>query len=246
MVALRRVLLKISGEALAGEASFGIMPDVLERVALEIKEGVKRNTQLGLVIGGGNLFRGGALREAGLDRVTGDQMGMLATLMNAIALGDVLTRQTNLKVRILSATPVPALVETYRRTLALDYLEDGYVVIFATGTGNPLFTTDTAACLRGIEMNADLVLKATRVDGVYTADPEKVPDAQLISHLTYQQALAEQIGVMDQTAIALCQTYDMSIRIFNMNREGALTRLIQGEAIGTLISGKIPADYSGD
>lgn len=236
MAAIRRVLLKLSGEALAGEATFGVMPSVLERVALEIRDGIQTGIQLGLVIGGGNLFRGAALHKAGLNHVVGDQMGMLATLMNALALSDVLIRKTELKVRILSAVPAPTLVETYSRAAALRYLESGHIVIFAAGTGNPLFTTDTAACLRGIEIDADMVLKATKVDGVYTADPEKVADAKLIPHLTYQQVLTERLGIMDQTAISLCQTYNMAIRVFNMNRKGALTRLIQGEEIGTLIS----------
>lgn len=237
-----RILLKLSGESLAGGESFGIAPVVLERIAGEIAAVAALGVQLALVVGGGNLFRGAELKAAGMTGVVGDHMGMLATIMNAIALRDAFERhQRHLDVRLLSAVPMPALVENYNLSLALRYLEEHKIVIFAAGTGNPLFTTDTAACLRGIEVGADIVLKATKVDGVFTADPMKVSNAKYIPALTYEEALKEQYAVMDQTAITLCRSHNMKIRIFNMNTPGALLDLMQGKELGTIITAE-PVD----
>ncbi|PAV24842.1 uridylate kinase [Tamilnaduibacter salinus] len=230
----KRVLLKLSGEALQGEQEFGIDPKVLDRMALEIGALVGIGVQVGLVIGGGNLFRGSALNEAGMDRVTGDHMGMLATMMNGLAMRDALER-SNIRTRVLSAIPMSGIVEHYDRRRAVRDLREGDVVIFCAGTGNPFFTTDSAACLRGIEIEADIVLKATKVDGVFTADPVKDPNAEKYERLTYDQVLEERLGVMDLTAICLCRDQGMPVRVFNMNNPGALTRLVVGESEGTLI-----------
>ncbi|MFT4998709.1 MAG: uridylate kinase, partial [Flavobacteriales bacterium] len=191
----KRIMLKLSGEALMGNEGFGIDPKVLDQMALEIGQLVGIGVQVGLVVGGGNLFRGAALSAVGLDRVTGDHMGMLATVMNALALRDALER-SNIASRVMSAIPMSGVVEHYDRRAALRYLDQGDVVIFSAGTGNPFFTTDSAACLRGIEIDAEIVLKATKVDGVYTADPEKDPDAVRYDELTYDEALDKKLGVM--------------------------------------------------
>ncbi|MEE3209147.1 MAG: UMP kinase, partial [Pseudomonadota bacterium] len=212
----KRILLKLSGEALMGELDFGIDPKVLDRMALEIAQLRGLGVQVGLVIGGGNLFRGKALSEAGLDRVAGDHMGMLATVMNALAMRDALER-SNMPTRVMSAIPMSGVVDHYDRRSAIRALNQGDVVIFSAGTGNPFFTTDSAACLRGIEINADLVLKATNVDGVYTADPKKDPTAEKYDLLTYSEVLEKQLGVMDLTAIVLAQDHDMPLRVYNMN-----------------------------
>jgi uridylate kinase len=230
----KRILLKLSGEELMGEEGFGIDPKVLDRMALEIGQLVGIGVQVGLVIGGGNLFRGAALSAAGMERVTGDHMGMLATVMNALAMRDALER-TNISSHVMSSIPMSGVVEHYDRRRAIRYIKDGDVVIFAAGTGNPFFTTDSAACLRGIEINADVVLKATKVDGVYTADPMLDPAAELYEHLTYDQVLDKKLGVMDLTAICLCREHKMPLRVFRMSKKGALLNLVVGGNEGTLI-----------
>ena len=217
-----------------GEESFGIDSNVLNRMALEIGQLVGIGVQVGMVIGGGNLFRGAALNAAGLDRVTGDHMGMLATVMNALAMRDALER-SNINTRVMSAIPMSGVVDHYDRRNAIRYLNQGDVVIFAAGTGNPFFTTDSAACLRGIEVDADVVLKATKVDGVYTADPVKDPTARRYLHLSFDEVLDQQLGVMDLTAICLTRDHDMPIRVFNMNKPGALANMVVGGGEGTLI-----------
>ena len=232
----RRILLKLSGEALIGDAAYGIDPTLLGRLADDVAESAARGLQIALVIGGGNLFRGAALAVEGMDRVTGDHMGMLATVMNCLAMRDALER-ANISASVMSAIPMSGVVEHYDRRRAIRYLRQGDVVLFAAGTGNPFFTTDSAACLRGIEIDADVVLKATKVDGVYTADPVKDPSAELIPLLTYQQVLDRNLGVMDLTAICLCRDHDMPLRVFNMGKVGVLLKLMLGEEDGTLING---------
>jgi len=236
----RRVLLKLSGEALMGDESFGIDPKILDRMALELGQLVGIGVQVGLVIGGGNLFRGANLQAAGLDRVVGDHMGMLATVMNGLAMRDALTR-SNISTQLMSAIPMSGVAEQYDRLRAMQYLAKGDVVIFSAGTGNPFFTTDSAACLRAIEIDADAVLKATKVDGVYTADPMKDPTAERYDFLTYDEVISRQLGVMDLTAICLCRDYDMPIRVFDMLESGALLNLIVGVNKGTLVASKPPA-----
>ncbi|MGB1327452.1 MAG: UMP kinase [Porticoccaceae bacterium] len=233
----KRILLKLSGEELMGEEGFGIDPKVLDRMALEIGQLVGIGVQVGLVIGGGNLFRGAALNAAGMDRVTGDHMGMLATVMNALAMRDALER-TNISTHVMSSIPMSGVVEHYDRRKAIRYLKGGDVVIFAAGTGNPFFTTDSAACLRGIEINANVVLKATKVDGVFSADPMLDPTATLYQSLTYDEVLNKQLGVMDMTAICLCREHRMPLRVFRMSKAGALLNLIVGGDEGTLIDEK--------
>ncbi len=231
----KRILLKLSGEALMGELGYGIDPKVLDRMALEIGQLVGIGVQVGLVVGGGNLFRGAALNAAGLDRVTGDHMGMLATVMNRLALRDALER-SNIKSRVMSAIPMSGVVDHYDRRKAIRSLERGEVVIFSAGTGNPFFTTDSAACLRGIEMEANLVLKATKVDGVYSADPMKDPGAVRYDHLTYDEVLDKKLEVMDLTAICLCRDHSMPLRVFAMEQKGALLSIVVGGKEGTLVS----------
>ncbi len=232
----KRILLKLSGEQLMGDEGFGIDPKVLDKMALEIGQLVGIGVQVGLVIGGGNLFRGAALNRAGLDRVTGDHMGMLATVMNALAMRDALER-SNINCSVMSAIPMSGIVEHYDRRRAIRLLEKGEVVIFSAGTGNPFFTTDSAACLRGIEVEAELVLKATKVDGVYSADPMKDPSATRYDHLNYSTVLAEKLGVMDLTAICLCEEHSMPVRVFKMDKPGALLNIVVGGNEGTLIEG---------
>ncbi len=231
----KRILLKLSGEELMGSEGFGIDPKVLDRMALEIGQLVGIGVQVGLVIGGGNIYRGAALSEAGLDRVTGDHMGMLATVMNALAMRDALNR-SNIAGKVMSAIPMSGVVDHYDRRKAIRNLEQGEVVIFAAGTGNPFFTTDSAACLRGIEIDADLVLKATKVDGVYTSDPMKDSDAKKYDFLTFDEVLDRKLGVMDLTAICLCRDHQMPVRVFRMSNQGALLRIVVGENEGTLIA----------
>lgn len=231
----KRILLKLSGEALTGTENFGIDPKILDLMALEIGQLVGIGVQVGLVVGGGNLFRGAALQAAGLDRVTGDHMGMLATVMNALALRDALER-SNIATQVMSAIPMSGVVDHYDRRKAVRALTDGDVVIFAAGTGNPFFTTDSSACLRGIEMGAELVLKATKVDGVYSADPMKVPDAVKYDSLTYDEVLEKKLEVMDLTAICLCRDHDMPVRVFEMEKQGALLNIVRGGDDGTLIT----------
>ena len=217
-----------------GAEGFGIDPKVLDRMALEIGQLVGIGVQVGLVIGGGNLFRGAALHAAGMDRVTGDHMGMLATVMNALAMRDALVR-ANISARVMSAIPMSGVVEHYDRRNAIRALSGGEVVIFSAGTGNPFFTTDSAACLRGIEVDADIVLKATKVDGVYSDDPMVNPDATLYTHLSYDDALDQKLGVMDLTAICLCRDSHMPVRVFKMSKPGALLNIVMGGQEGTLI-----------
>lgn len=238
--AARRILLKLSGEALMGGADHGIDPAVLDRVADEVAELAAGGVQVGLVIGGGNIFRGAALAAAGMDRVTGDHMGMLATVINALAMRDALSSR-GLEAGVMSAVPMSPFSEGFDRLRAIRRLERGGVVIFAAGTGNPFFTTDSAACLRGIEIRADLVLKATKVDGVYTADPVKDPSARRYTRLTFDEVLARELGVMDLTAILLCRDHGMPIRVFNMNKPGALQRAVAGEDEGTLVEQRVEA-----
>ena len=230
----KRILLKLSGEAL-GDGSVGIDPKILDRTALEIGQLIGIGVQVGLVIGGGNLFRGAALHAAGLDRVTGDHMGMLATVMNALAMRDALER-ANIHTVVMSSIPMSGVVEHYDRRLAIRHLEESNVVIFAAGTGNPFFTTDSAACLRGIEVNADIVLKATKVDGVYSAVPVLDKAATRYKHLSYDEVLEKQLGVMDLTAICLARDHDMPLRVFAMEQKGALLNVVVGEDEGTLIA----------
>ena len=230
----KRILLKLSGEALTGTEAFGIDPKVLDQLALEIGQLVGIGVQVGLVVGGGNLFRGAALNAAGLDRVTGDHMGMLATVMNALALRDALER-SNIATQAMSSIPMSGVVEHYDRRKAIRALSNGDVVIFAAGTGNPFFTTDSSACLRGIEVKADVVLKATKVDGVYSADPVTDPDAVKYDVLTYDEVLDKKLGVMDLTAICLVRDHDMPVRVFNMAQRGALLSIVRGGDEGTLI-----------
>ena len=230
----KRILLKLSGEALAGSESFGIDPKILDSMALSIGQLVGIGVQVGLVVGGGNLFRGAALQQAGLDRVTGDHMGMLATVMNALAMRDALER-SNIATQAMSAIPMTGVVEHYDRRKAIRALMNGDVVIFSAGTGNPFFTTDSAACLRAIEMDAELVLKATKVDGVYSADPMKEPNAVKYERLSYDEVLDKKLEVMDLTAICLCRDHDMPVRVFEMEKPGALLNIVRGGNEGTLI-----------
>ncbi len=230
----KRILLKLSGEALMGDESFGINPKVLSRIALEIGQLRGIGIEVGIVIGGGNLFRGQALSQAGMDRVTGDHMGMLATVINALAMRDALER-ANIRTRIMSAITMTGIVEPYDRRRAMRLLKEGEVMIFSAGTGNPFFTTDSSACLRGIEVDADVVLKATKVDGVYSADPMKDPTAIKYDTLGYDEISEKQLGVMDLTAICLTRDHSMPIRVFNMNKSGALINIIVGGNEGTLI-----------
>jgi uridylate kinase len=229
-----RILLKLSGEALTGDADFGIDPKVLDRTAVEVGQLVGLGVQIGMVIGGGNLFRGAALSAAGMERVTGDHMGMLATVMNALAMRDALER-ANIPTRVMSAIPMSGVVEHYDRRTAIRHLNSGDVVIFSAGTGNPFFTTDTAACLRGIEIDADLILKATKVDGVYSADPEKDPNAIKFEKLSFDDVIEKKLGVMDLTAICLSRDHEVPIKVFNMNKPGALLNNVMGKQDGTLI-----------
>jgi uridylate kinase len=233
--AYKRVLLKLSGEALMGDDSYGINRTVIERIVAEVAEVVAMGVQVAVVIGGGNIFRGVAPAAAGMDRVTADYMGMLATVMNAMALQDAMKR-FGLDCRVQSALNLEQVAEPYIRGKALRYLEEGKVVIFGAGTGNPFFTTDTAAALRGVEMNAEVVIKATKVDGVYTADPKKDPTATRYKTLTFNEAISRNLQVMDATALTLCRDQNMSIIVFNIFKDGALKRVMLGQEEGTLVS----------
>jgi len=230
----KRVLLKLSGEALMGKADFGIDPETIARMAGEIRDLVNAGVQIGLVIGGGNIFRGAGLAEAGIDRVTGDHMGMLATVMNALAMQDALER-LDVPARVMSSLSIHEVCEDYIRRRAVRHLEKGRVVLLAAGTGNPFFTTDSAASLRAVEIGAELLIKATKVDGVYSADPHKDPSAEMYSRLDYDQVLMQKLQVMDATAIVLCRDNNIPLRVMNINAHGALMRLLQGEDIGTLV-----------
>ena len=229
-----RILLKLSGEALMGEGDYGIDPAVLKRIAGEIREALDLGTQIAVVIGGGNIFRGAGLARSGMDRVTGDHMGMLATVMNSLALQDAM-RQVGVVARVQSALKIEQVVEPYIRPKALRYLEEGKVVIFAAGTGNPFFTTDTAAALRGAEMGVEIIFKATKVDGVYNADPALHPDAVRYDRISFDEAIGRNLKVMDATAFALCRDQRLPIKVFSILKEGALKRAIQGDDEGTLV-----------
>ena len=232
--AFRRVLLKLSGEALMGEDAFGINKDTIEAMVRDIGEVVKLGVELAIVIGGGNIFRGVALGASGMDRATADYMGMMATIMNAMALQDAM-RRAGIEARVQSALNVEQVVEPYIRPKAMRYLEEGKVVIFAAGTGNPFFTTDTAAALRGAEVGAQIVLKATKVDGVYTADPKRDPSATRYTRLTFDEALNRKLQIMDATAFALCRDQKLPIKVFDIMKPGALRRIVLGEDEGTLV-----------
>jgi len=234
-VKYKRILLKLSGEALLGEADYGIDPKVIGRLARETFEVQRLGAQVGIVIGGGNIFRGEGLAAAGMDRVTGDHMGMLATVMNALAFQDALEK-IGAHARVMSAIKINEVCEDYIRRRAIRHLEKGRIAIFAAGTGNPFFTTDSAAALRAIEIGADLLLKATKVDGVYSADPKKDANAQRFEKLTYDQVIERKLAVMDTAAIALCRDHRIPLRIYDMGRPGDLLRIMQGDAIGTLVS----------
>jgi uridylate kinase len=230
-----RILLKMSGEALLGDEGYGIGPGMLEAVAKNLVELTDIAVQVALVIGGGNIFRGTGLAASGMERVTADQIGMLATIMNALALQDTLESH-GAYARVMSAIRINELCEDYLRRRAIRHLEKGRIVIFAAGTGNPFFTTDSAASLRAIEIGADLLIKATKVDGVYSADPMKDPKAERYTRLSYDEVLDRRLAVMDATAIVLCRDHDMPLRVIDMNKEGVLKRTVMGEDEGTLVS----------
>jgi len=231
----RRVLLKLSGEALLGEFDYGIDPKVSSRIAREVAEVVAAGVQIGIVIGGGNIFRGKGLAASGIDRVTGDHMGMLATVMNALAVQDALEK-AGVTTRVMSAVSVRDVCEDYIRRRAVRHLEKGRAVIFAAGTGNPFFTTDTAASLRAVEVGADVMIKATKVDGIYSADPVTDSEATRYTRISYDEVIERKLQVMDTNAIVLCRDQSMPIRIVNLNRGGELGRVIRGEDVGTLVS----------
>jgi uridylate kinase len=230
----KRVLLKLSGEALMGDDAFGINPETIEHMVADIADVVKLGVELAIVIGGGNIFRGVALGAEGMDRATADYMGMMATVMNAMALQDAM-RRAGIEARVQSALNIEQVVEPYIRPKAIRYLEEGKVVIFAAGTGNPFFTTDTAAALRGSEMGVEVVLKATKVDGVYSADPKKDKKATRYSTITFDEALTKRLQIMDATAFALCRDQGLPIKVFNITKPGALRRVVMGEDEGTLV-----------
>ncbi|WP_044470140.1 UMP kinase [Mannheimia massilioguelmaensis] len=232
----KRILLKLSGEALQGEEGFGIDPSILDRMALEIKELVEMGVEVGVVLGGGNLFRGAKLAKAGMNRVVGDHMGMLATVMNGLAMRDALHR-ADVNAKLMSAFQLNGICDTYNWSEAIKMLREKRVVIFSAGTGSPFFTTDSAACLRGIEIEANVVLKATKVDGVYDCDPAKNPNAKLFNQLTYAEVIDQELKVMDLAAFTLARDHNMPIRVFNMVKPGALRKVILGTDEGTTISG---------
>ena len=231
---MKRYLLKLSGEALIGKYNYGIDPDIVREISENIVEVSKTKNQLAVVVGGGNIFRGAGLAEAGLDRVTGDNIGMLATVINSLALQDAIEK-LGAQCRVMSAVRINQISEDYIRRRAIRHLEKNRVVIFAAGTGNPFFTTDTAASLRAIEINADMVLKATKVDGVYNKDPKKYDDAKFYKELTYNQVLSEELEVMDTTAVVLCKENNLPLRVFNMLKKDALISIINGKETGTII-----------
>src|SRR4051794_20648186 len=234
MAEYKRILLKLSGEALMGDDAYGINRATIVRMVREVQEVVHSGVHMAVVIGGGNIFRGVAGGAVGMDRATADYMGMLATVMNALALADTM-RQEGMTARVMSAIAIEQVVEPYVRPKALQYLEEGKVVVFAAGTGNPFFTTDTAAALRGAEIGAELVLKATKVDGVYTADPQKDPTATRYTKLSFDEAMSRNLGIMDATAFALCRDQKLPVRVFSIIKHGALKRVVMGEDEGTLV-----------
>ena len=231
----KRILLKFSGESVAGNDEHGIDPKILDQMADSVKSCRDLGTEIGIVIGGGNLFRGEKLNKAGMDRVAGDHMGMLATVMNGIALRDALER-AKVKTRVMSAIPIPGLVEHFDRRIAIQLLNDGFVVIFTAGTGNPFFTTDTAGCLRAIETESNIMLKATKVDGVFSADPEKEQDAEFFEELNFNDAIYKNLKFMDATALTLARDYNLPLKVYNLNLDNALHDIAIGKNIGTLIS----------
>jgi uridylate kinase len=231
----RRILVKLSGEALMGESDYGVDPVFLKRLASEIGAVRETGVEVGIVVGGGNLFRGAGLARAGMDRVAADQMGMLATVMNSLALQDAL-EASGVFARVMSAIRINEVCEDYIRRRAIRHLEKGRVTIFAAGTGNPFFTTDTAASLRAIEIEAELLLKATKVDGIFDSDPMQNPAAKRYDRLTYDQVLDQRLNVMDATAIVLCRDHRLPLRVFNLNDPGALVRVSRGEDLGTLVT----------
>lgn len=235
-VQYRRVLLKLSGEALMGELDYGIEPKVIQRIAAEIATARNKGVEIAIVVGGGNIFRGEGLARSGMDRVTGDHMGMLATVMNALAIQDAL-ESLDVHARVMSALEINAVCEDYIRRRAIRHLEKGRVVILAAGTGNPFFTTDTAASLRAIEIGADVLLKATKVDGVYDADPATTPEAQRFDVVSYDQVIGDKLGVMDATAIVMCRDNGLPLRVFDLTRANALVHAMTGDEVGTLVSG---------
>ena len=232
--AYQRILLKLSGEALMGESDFGIDPVILERLAGDVRQLTAAGVQTGIVIGGGNIFRGAGLVQSGIDRVTGDHMGMLATVMNSLAMHDFL-RRAGVNSRVYSAFRIDGVCEHFQRDAVVAFLEQGGVAMLAAGTGNPFFTTDSAASLRAIEIGADLMIKATKVDGIYSDDPVTNPDARFYETLDYDRVLRENLGVMDLNAILLCRDHDLPLRVMNIYEPGALQRLINGEPVGTLV-----------
>jgi uridylate kinase len=234
-VQYRRVLLKLSGEALMGDLDYGIEPKVIQRIAAEIATARNSGIEVAIVIGGGNIFRGAGLARAGMDRVTGDYMGMLATVMNALAIQDAL-ESLDVFARVMSALQINEVCEDYIRRRAVRHLEKGRVVILAAGTGNPFFTTDTAASLRAIEIGADVLLKATKVDGVYDRDPKNNPDAKRFETVSYDQVLSDKLSVMDATAIVMCRDNNLPLRIFDLTRENALIEAMSGKEIGTVVT----------
>ncbi|MFT3756639.1 MAG: UMP kinase [Pseudoxanthomonas sp.] len=236
-LAYRRILLKLSGEALMGNEDYGIDPATIQRIAQEVIEAQAAGAEIALVIGGGNIFRGAGLAAGGMDRVTGDQMGMLATVINALAMQDALEK-LGAKVRVMSALKIDAVCEDYIRRRAVRHLEKGRIGIFAAGTGNPFFTTDSGAALRAIEINADLLLKATKVDGVYDKDPNKHTDAVKFDKLSYDEVINRDLQVMDTAAFALCRDSDLPLRIYDLGVPGNLMRILRGENIGTLVKGR--------
>ena len=231
----KRLLVKFSGEAVAGKESQGIDPKILNNMANSVKLCKNLGTEISIVIGGGNLFRGEKLSKAGMDRVAGDHMGMLATVMNGIALRDALER-AGVKTRVMSAIPISGLVEHYDRRIAIQLLNDGFVVIFTAGTGNPFFTTDTAGCLRAIETESNIMLKATKVDGVFSADPEKEKDAEFFEELNFNDAIYKNLKFMDATALTLARDYNLPLKVYNLSLNNALHDIAIGKKIGTLIS----------
>ena len=233
--AYSRILVKLSGEALMGEGDYGIDPAVIKRIAGELLEIVQMQVQVAVVIGGGNIFRGAGLARAGMDRVAADHMGMLATVMNALAMQDAL-ESLGMHARVMSAIRINEVCEDYIRRRAVRHLEKGRVTIFAAGTGNPFFTTDTAAALRAIEINADVLLKATKGNGVFSDDPLRNPQAQRYARLTFDKVLADRLNVMDATAIVMCRDNRLPLRVFNLNNSGDLTRIVRGEDVGTTVT----------
>ncbi len=234
MPAYKRILLKLSGEALMGDDAFGINRATIVRIVEEVAEVTRLGVEVAVVIGGGNIFRGVAGGSVGMDRATADYMGMLATVMNSLALADAMEK-AGLTARVMSAIAIEQVVEPYVRPKALQYLEEGKVVVFAAGTGNPFFTTDTAAALRGAEIGAEIVLKATKVDGVYTADPKLDPNATRYGSISFDEAMARQLQVMDATAFALCRDQNLPVKVFSIFKPGALRRVVLGDDEGTLV-----------